>query len=214
MDRADGVPFFLEELTQAALEAEAEGDALSIPATLKDSLTARLDRLGDEKEIAQLASVIGREFPYRLLEAASGAKPEALRAALERLVAGELLLRHERLRETSYVFRHALIQEAAYGALLRSTRRTLHGRVALALESGFPELVASEPELAARHFDEAGMPNERSATTSSPANAIPRARLPWRRSRTSRAGSSSWSSAPSPSASGKSWRSAWRWGRR
>ena len=155
VDRADGVPFFLEELTQAALEAE--GDALAIPATLKDSLTARLDRLGDEKEIAQLASVIGREFPYRLLEAAAGVEPEALRAALERLVASELLLRHERLREISYVFRHALIQEAAYGALLRSKRRTLHARVAIALERGFPELLASAPELAARHFDEAGM---------------------------------------------------------
>jgi len=160
VDRADGVPFFLEELTQAALEAEAEGDALTIPATLKDSLTARLDRLGAEKEIAQLASVIGREFPHRLLEAAAGAEPEALRGALERLVSSELLLRHERLPETSYVFRHALIQEAAYGALLRPKRRALHARVASALERCFPELVTSEPELAARHFDEAGMPAE------------------------------------------------------
>jgi class 3 adenylate cyclase/tetratricopeptide (TPR) repeat protein len=160
VDRADGVPFFLEELTQATLEAEAGGDALAIPATLKDSLTARLDRLGGEKEVAQLASVIGREFPHRLLEAAAGMEPEALRSALDRLVSSGLLLRHERLPETSYVFRHALIQEAAYGALLRSKRRALHARVALALERSFPELVASEPELAARHFDDAGMPAE------------------------------------------------------
>jgi class 3 adenylate cyclase len=160
VDRADGVPFFLEELTQAALEAAAEGDALAIPATLKDSLTARLDRLGTEKEIAQLASVIGREVPHRLLEAAAGAEPEALRSALERLVAGELLLRHGRPPETSYVFRHALIQEAAYGALLRSKRRALHARVAFALERYFPERTVSQPEVAARHFDEAGMPAE------------------------------------------------------
>jgi class 3 adenylate cyclase/tetratricopeptide (TPR) repeat protein len=160
VDRADGVPFYLEELTQAALEAEAVGAALTIPATLKDSLTARLDRLGAEKEVAQLASVIGREFPHRLLEAAAGVDPEALRGALDRLVASELLLRHERLPETSYVFRHALIQEAAYGALLRPKRRALHARVASALERGFPELAASQPELLARHFDEAGMPAE------------------------------------------------------
>jgi class 3 adenylate cyclase/tetratricopeptide (TPR) repeat protein len=182
VDRADGVPFFLEELTLAALEAEAEGDVVPIPATLKDSLTARLDRLGDEKEIAQLGSVIGREFPYRLLEAAAETKPAALRAALERLVASELLLRHERLREISYIFRHALIQEAAYGALLRPKRRALHARVALALERGFPELLTSEPELAARHFDEAGMPErairyyqlagERDTARSAPLEAI------------------------------------------
>ena len=160
VDRADGVPFFLEELTHAAMEAGAEGDALTIPATLKDSLTARLDRLGAEKEVAQLASVIGREFPHRLLEAAAGMEPAALRGALDRLVSSGLLLRHERLPETSYVFRHALIQEAAYGALLRSKRRALHARVAHALERSFPELTASEPEVAARHFDDAGMPAE------------------------------------------------------
>ena len=160
VERADGVPFFLEELTQAALEAVAGGDALTIPATLKDSLTARLDRLGAEKEIAQLASVIGREFPQRLLEAAAEAPPGTVRGALDRLVSSELLLRHERLPDTSYLFRHALIQEAAYGALLRPKRRALHARVALALERHFPEKVASAPELAARHFDEAGMPAE------------------------------------------------------
>ena len=126
--------------------------------------------------------MIGREFPYRLLEAAAEAKPAALRAALERLVASELLLRHERLREISYIFRHALIQEAAYGALLRPKRRALHARVALALERGFPELLTSEPELAARHFDEAGMPErairyyqlagERDTARSAPQEAI------------------------------------------
>jgi class 3 adenylate cyclase/tetratricopeptide (TPR) repeat protein len=160
VERADGVPLFLEELTRAALESEAEGASIQIPATLKDSLTARLDRLGAEKKLAQLASVIGREFPYRLLEGAADAEPAVVRRGLARLVASDLLLQRGDPPEASYRFRHTLLQEAAYGSLLRAKRRALHARVAEAFESRCGERAASEPELLARHFHEAGRPAE------------------------------------------------------
>ncbi len=160
VDRGDGIPLFLEELAQAALDSEAAGIPGAIPVTLQDSLTARFDRLGADKELAQLASVIGRELPHRLLEAAAEVEPMALRRGLERLVADDILIQTGPPPEASYAFRHALIQETAYASLLRSKRRSLHARVARALETRFPERAASEPEALARHFDEADMPAE------------------------------------------------------
>jgi class 3 adenylate cyclase/predicted ATPase len=167
--RAEGVPLFLEELTKAVLEAGAPpgeaGDngaprgrspALAIPATLYDSLMARLDRSAPVKEVAQIGACIGREFSYALLAAVAG-RPEAeLRAALHQLLASGLIFRRGRPPSTVYTFKHALVQEAAYRSLLRSRRRQLHGTIAAALEERFPNLVAAAPELLARHHTEAG----------------------------------------------------------
>lgn len=157
VERADGVPIFLEELTRAALESETEGRSVAIPASLMDSLTARLDRLGPTKALAQLASVIGRTFSYRLLRSSAQLPEPVLRRGLEQLVATDLVLRDGEPPEASYTFRHALIQEAAHASLLRTRRRALHERVTRALERDFPERFASEPERVARHFDEAGL---------------------------------------------------------
>ncbi len=145
--RTDGVPLFVEELTKAVLET---GET-SIPASLHDSLMARLDRIPGVKEVAQTAAVIGREFTHELLTAVSPMPEAALDAALDRLVAAELIFR----RGTSpagYVFKHALVQEAAYESLLRARRRVLHARVVEALESR-----SAEPELLAYHCAQAGL---------------------------------------------------------
>jgi predicted ATPase len=118
---------------------------------------ARLDRLGPAKEIAQIGAAIGREFSYALL-AAVVRKPEAdLRSALERLMAAGLLFRQGVPPHASYLFKHALVQDAAYGTLLREPRRALHARIAETVESKFPEIVESQPELLARHSTEAGL---------------------------------------------------------
>jgi class 3 adenylate cyclase/tetratricopeptide (TPR) repeat protein len=158
LERSDGIPLYLEELTRAAVEAK--GPSAEIPATLQDSLMARLDRLGPAKELAQLASVVGREFSARLLAGASEAEPDVLRNELGRLVTSGLVVRRGDAGGGSYAFRHALIQEAAYGSLLRERRHRLHARVARSLEEHLPERAAMEPEILARHFDEAQMPLE------------------------------------------------------
>jgi class 3 adenylate cyclase/tetratricopeptide (TPR) repeat protein len=156
VERADGVALYLEELTRAALDSGQSGAPVSIPATLQDSLMARLDRLSSAKEVAQLGSVIGREFPYRLLEAVSELEVPALREGLDRLVHANVVLRRGTPPDAIYTFKHALIQETAYESLLRRRRRQLHARVAEVLAERFPERVESEPEELARHHAEAG----------------------------------------------------------
>lgn len=161
--KCDGVPLFIEELTRAVADAKpAEGSTISahalrdIPATLKDSLMARLDQLGRAKNLAQIAGVIGREFSYTLLEAVAQLPSERLRADMQTLEASGLVYSQPSLDAESYVFKHALVQEAAYQSLLLSTRRELHARTAQALESLFPRTLSDAPELIALHWTEAG----------------------------------------------------------
>ena len=168
VERTDGIPLFIEETTKAVLEAESEGaarrtvaavpsSALAVPASLYASLMARLDRLGPAREAAQIGSAIGREFSHALL-AAVALKPEAeLESTLDRLVAAGLLFRQGVPPHVSYLFKHALVQDAAYGTLLREPRRTLHARIAEALERQFAEIAERQPELLARHCTEAGL---------------------------------------------------------
>ena len=168
VERTDGIPLFVEEMTKAVLEAKGEGEAwhaaaavpspaLAVPASLHASLMARLDRLGPAKEVAQIGATIGREFSHTLL-AAVVRKPEAeLTSALDRLIAAGLLFRQGMPPHASYLFKHALVQDAAYGTLLREARRALHARIAETLESQFPDIAESQPELLARHCTEAGL---------------------------------------------------------
>lgn len=169
VERTDGVPLFVEELTKTVLEAglleEAGGrlelsdplPPLAIPSTLQDSLMARLDRLAPVKEVAQLAACLGREFKHRLLAAVSLMPEAELAAALDRLMAAELLFRHGVPPEASYVFKHALVRDAAYATLLKSRRRQHHARIAKVLAARFPETVEAQPELLAHHLAEAGL---------------------------------------------------------
>ena len=168
IERTDGIPLFVEEMTKAVLEAESEEEAqrtaaavpspaLAVPASLHASLMARLDRLGPAKEVAQIGAAIGREFSHALL-AAVARKPEAeLQSALDRLMAAGLLFRQGVPPHATYLFKHALVQDAAYGTLLREPRRALHARIAETLESQFAEIAESQPELLARHCTEAGL---------------------------------------------------------
>jgi class 3 adenylate cyclase/predicted ATPase len=168
IERTDGIPLFVEEMTKAVLEARAEGDgqrmvaavpstALAVPASLHASLMARLDRLGAAKEVAQIGAAIGREFSHALL-AAVVRRPEAeLSSALDRLSGSGLLFRQGVPPHATYLFKHALVQDAAYGTLLREPRRALHARIAETLESQFVEIAESRPELLARHCTEAGL---------------------------------------------------------
>ena len=168
IERTDGIPLFVEEMTKAVLEAESEGDArqtaaavpssaLAVPASLHASLMARLDRLGPAKEVAQIGAAIGREFSHALL-AAVVRKPEAeLLSALDRLVAAGLVFRQGVPPMRPILFKHALVQDAAYGTLLREPRRALHARIAETLENQFADIAESQPELLARHFTEAGL---------------------------------------------------------
>jgi class 3 adenylate cyclase/predicted ATPase len=167
IERTDGIPLFVEEMTKAVLEAGSEGEArrtvaaaaspsLAVPASLHASLMARLDRLGPAKEVAQIGAAIGREFSHALL-AGVVCKPEAeLGLSLDRLARAGLLFRQGVPPHASYLFKHALVQDAAYGTLLRERRRELHARIAEALEQLFPERASIEPELLAHHFTEAG----------------------------------------------------------
>jgi predicted ATPase len=168
IERTDGIPLFVEEMTKAVLEAESEGEArrtaaavpspaLAVPASLQASLMSRLDRLGPAKEVAQIGAVIGREFSHALLTAAVD-KPDAeLNAALDRLLQSGLLFRQGVPPHARYLFKHALVQDTAYGTLLRDPRRALHVRIADVLESQFAEIAESQPELLARHCSEAGL---------------------------------------------------------
>ena len=156
-ERTDGVPLFVEELTKAVLEAGAQGaaalsavphPALSVPATLHASLMARLDRLGPAaKEVAQTGAAIGREFGYGLLASVTDLPEPQLREALDRLTNAGLLFVRGTPPRSSYIFKHALVQDAAYGTLLRGRRQRLHGRIAATLEDRFPEIVLAQPAL-------------------------------------------------------------------
>jgi len=167
--KSDEVPLFVEELTQMVIESgllrEMDGryeltgplTDLAIPSTLQDSLTARLDRLGEVKEVVQLASVLGREFIYQLIQAVSQQDDAPLSDHLRQLVAGEFLYQQGVLPEASYIFKHALIQDAAYNSLLISRRQQYHQLVAQVYEESFHETVESQPELLAHHYTEAGL---------------------------------------------------------
>jgi class 3 adenylate cyclase/tetratricopeptide (TPR) repeat protein len=156
IERTGGVPLFVEELTRAVLErGDAKPTAHEIPATLHDSLMARLDRLGPAKEVAQIASVIGREFSYELLQVVSAMHKENLQSALARLAEAELIYARGIPPEANYTFKHALIQDAAYDALLKSRRREFHRRVAVAMTETFRELAETQLELVARHWTDA-----------------------------------------------------------
>jgi predicted ATPase/class 3 adenylate cyclase len=165
VQRTDGVPLFIEELTKSLLEGgllreEAGGYALAIPSSLQDALMARLDRLAGAKQVAQTAAIIGREFSYELLRAVSSLSEDELCGALWRLTESELILQRGDPPQARYMFKHALIQDAAYHSLLRANRRIQHSRVAEALEKLFPETAETQPELLAHHYTEAGLTTE------------------------------------------------------
>jgi tetratricopeptide (TPR) repeat protein len=167
--KTDGVPLFVEELTKTVLESELLRDtgshyeltgplpSLAIPATLQDSLMARLDRLVTAKGLAQLGAVIGRQFPYELLQAVSHLDEPTLQRELARLVDAELLYQRGMPPQATYTFKHALIQDAASQSLLKSTRQQYHQRLAQVLEERFPETTAAQPEVLAHHYTEAGL---------------------------------------------------------
>jgi class 3 adenylate cyclase/predicted ATPase len=168
----DGVPLFVEELTKMVLEADwleehaeqytltAPLPPLAIPATLHDSLMARLDRLGAAKALAQLGATLGRQFSYALLQAVTGSAAAELQPALAHLVNVELLYQRGVPPQATYRFKHALIQEVAYQSLLRRTRQQYHQQIAQVLEAQFPETVATQPELLAYHYTEANLPEQ------------------------------------------------------
>jgi class 3 adenylate cyclase/predicted ATPase len=157
--RTDGVPLFVEELTKAVLEAhdrppEAPAAAASsVPQTLRDALMARLDRHADSRTVAQIAAAIGREFTHELLALIAPLRPAALAAALDDLCASGLVFRRGAPPRTTYAFKHALVQECAYGSLLKRRRRALHGEIAAVLDRHFPD---TPPDLLGHHFAEAG----------------------------------------------------------
>jgi predicted ATPase len=166
--KTDGVPLYVEELTKmllasALLREEADQYVLTgplrtvaIPDTLQDALMARLDQLNRAKEVAQLGAVLGREFAYELLQAIAPQDEDTLQAGLAQLVGAELLYQRGRPPRARYVFKHALIQDAAYALLLKSTRQQVHQQVAQVLEARFPALVETQPELVAQHYTAAG----------------------------------------------------------
>ena len=169
IERTDGIPLFVEELTKAVVESdllELRGEsyaltgplpALGIPATLQDSLMARLDRLATTRELAQIGATIGREFSYALIREVRERSEHELIADLDRLVAAGLLLQRGEPPNAEYIFKHALIQDTAYQSMLRGTRQQLHARVARVLEANFAATAAGSPELLAHHFERAGL---------------------------------------------------------
>ena len=176
MARADGVPLFIEELTKTVVETA--GDTTTpdadrhrsagmprpaIPATLQDSLMARLDRLAGAKELAQIGATIGREFGYELLAAVGEVAESELRDGLDQLVASELVFVRGAPPAATYTFKHALVQDVAYASLLKSRRQQLHARIARELEERWPETRQVRPELLAYHFAEADMPQKAAA---------------------------------------------------
>ena len=149
------MPLFVGELTKSVLErAEAP---VGIPPTLRDPLMARLNRLGWFRQVAQIGSAIGREFSYALLRADSGLPDDALQRAFARLIASELVFRRATPPDAIYSFKHALVQDAEDGSLLRNVRRQSHAQIAGALQTHLPELRDSQPELFAQHYGEAGL---------------------------------------------------------
>ncbi|MCZ6874803.1 MAG: AAA family ATPase, partial [bacterium] len=172
IDKTDGVPLFVEECTKTVLEARllretadryelvAPLPAVAIPTTLHASLLARLDRLGQAKRVAQLGATIGRQFSYALLQAVRQADEANLQQDLGRLIEAELLYQNGLPPRATYMFKHALIQDAAYQSLVRRTRQHYHQRIAQALVAWFADTVATQPELLAHHYSEAGLNEE------------------------------------------------------
>ena len=169
VNKADGVPLFLEEVTKSVLEsgdltelsdrfeyAGSQAD-LVLPATLRDSLMARLDRVTAVKEIAQMGSVIGREFSYELLAAVSPMPGAELAQGLDRLTDAGLAFRRGRIPDAAFTFKHALVQDVAYDSLLRSRRLELHGAIARTISERYPDMVESTPEVLARHYTAAAL---------------------------------------------------------
>jgi predicted ATPase len=168
-ERTDGVPLFVEELTKSVLESgllREEGDryvlhralpSFAIPTSLQASLLSRLDRLASVRHVAQIGAAIGREFSYALLRAVARFPESELQTALDRLVASELVFRRGTPPHAVYTFKHALVQDAAHGSLLRSSRQQLHAQIAETLEAHSPELIDIQPELFAQHYAEAGL---------------------------------------------------------
>jgi predicted ATPase len=168
IERTDGIPLFVEELTKAVLEAESHRaaehaiavippPALEVPASLHASLMARLDRLGPAKEVAQIGAAIGREFSYELVAAVAPGPKAVLKHALERLTASGLAFRRGTPAEATYSFKHALVQDAAYDSLLKRKRQELHAKIARAIEERFPNIKATQPEVLAHHYTRAGL---------------------------------------------------------
>jgi class 3 adenylate cyclase/predicted ATPase len=169
VDRTDGVPLFIEELTKTVLESgilTETGDRytvagpvapLAIPTTLHGSLLARLDRLAPTREVAQIGAALGRSFSHELISAVATMPKQELDDALTQLVDAELIFRRGMPPDAEYTFKHALVQDVAYGTLLRSRRQELHGRITATLERQFPEILEMQPELLARHCTEAGL---------------------------------------------------------
>ena len=167
---ADGVPLYVEELTKALLESAVLQEqpehyqlagplaTVAIPTTLQDALMARLDRLPTVREVAQLGAVLGREFTYEMLQALAGVEESTLQDGLAQLVGAELLYQRGRPPRATYIFKHALVQEAAYQSMLRRTRQHYHQQVAELMERRFPDIAQTEPELVAHHYTEAGCP--------------------------------------------------------
>ena len=174
VDRTDGVPLFIEELTKSVVESglvTKAGDRyavagptapLAIPTTLQASLLARLDRLAPTREVAQIGAALGRSFSHELISAVAQMPQQRMDDALEQLVSAELIFRRGTAPDAEYTFKHALVQEAAYSTLLRNRRQQIHARIVSTLEAQFPELVAAEPQLMAQHCSEAGL-NEKGA---------------------------------------------------
>ena len=171
VERTDGIPLFVEEMTKAVLEAAGErakeravaaipSSSVAVPASLHASLMARLDRLGTAKEVAQIGAAIGREFTHALLAAVVSKPEEELASALDRIVRAGLLFRQGVPPHASYIFKHALVQDAAYGTLLRAKRVELHARIARVLDQQFPDTKENNPEVIARHYTEAGLASE------------------------------------------------------
>ena len=166
--KTDGVPLYVEELTKMLLASpllREEADqyvltgplrTVAIPDTLQDALMARLDQLKRAKEVAQLGAVLGREFAYELLQAIAPQDEDTLQAGLAQLVGAELLYQRGRPPRARYIFKHALIQDAAYASLLKSTRQQVHQQIAQVFEAQFPALVETQPELVAQHYTAAG----------------------------------------------------------
>jgi DNA-binding response OmpR family regulator/class 3 adenylate cyclase/tetratricopeptide (TPR) repeat protein len=160
LDPADGVPLFIEERTKTVLETAAERDGKvhydvdrgHIPVTLQESLLARLDRLGNAREVAQIGAVVGREFSYKLLQALVNTPDNALRDALKTISESQLIYGRNEPPHATYMFKHALVHDAAYEMLLPTRRIELHGAIARALEKEFPEIVEAQPELLAHHY--------------------------------------------------------------
>jgi len=156
LDKAEGVPLFLEELTRLFLGADMLcSTSQQVPASLSDLLASQLGRLGSSRGIAQIAAVIGRQFSREMLELATGRPTDDVDAALDRLLAAGIIVRSGPDSATHYRFRHALLRDAAYGSILEHPRRQLHGRVASLIVEGFPEIAAEHPEVVAGHFMDA-----------------------------------------------------------